>query len=113
MDSSIFEKIRFVEFYVFSSPIKGTRKRDLTDLVNDLALRTELERSEKDRAENLMILDLVRNDLGKIINSIDVYGYYLTGRVCIPGTVHVPTYLSVVTFARIHHMVSTAAGKLK
>lgn len=54
------------DFWVSSSPIKGTRRRDLDDAEKDELLKHELGRSEKDRSENLMILDLVRNDLGQL-----------------------------------------------
>ncbi len=80
-----------------SRPIKGTCRRD-PDPDRDAAARAALARSEKDRAENLMIVDLVRNDLG---------------RVCELGSVHVPELFSVERFASVSHLVSTIRGQLR
>lgn len=77
-------------------PIKGTRPRH-TDPVRDAALRRELSESAKDRAELLMIVDLERNDLG---------------RVCLPGTVTVPDLWTVETHPGVHHLVATVTGRL-
>ncbi|SEC94435.1 aminodeoxychorismate synthase component I [Rhodococcus koreensis] len=82
---------------VESKPIKGTRPRGATADEDDTLLRA-LARSEKDRAENLMIVDLVRNDLSK---------------VCEQGTVHVPILFGIETFTSVHQMVSTVRGSLR
>lgn len=80
-----------------TEPIKGTRPRD-PDADRDHALAQELRMDPKERAENVMIVDLERNDLG---------------RVCARGSVHVPSLLRVETWSTLHHLVSTVAGRLR
>lgn len=82
---------------VETRPIKGTRPRGADD-VQDALLAKELLASPKDRAENLMIVDLMRNDLG---------------RVCRVGSVRVPTLFGLETFANVHHLVSGVEGRLR
>ena len=91
---------RFLELrgqHVETRPIKGTRPRGATP-EQDEALAAELLASDKDRAENVMIVDLVRNDLG---------------RVCDWGTVHVPELLALEAHPGLFHLVSTVEGRLR
>lgn len=81
---------------VETRPIKGTRPRR-ADPVQDRAEAEALSASIKDRAENLMIVDLMRNDLA---------------RVCDPGSVKTPELYSVESYANVHHLVSTVTGRL-
>jgi para-aminobenzoate synthetase component 1 len=82
---------------VVTHPIKGTRPRD-ADPLRDRALADELLASAKDRAENIMIVDLLRNDLG---------------RRCATGSVAVPRLCALESFARVHHLVSEVRGRLR
>ncbi|MEO5939472.1 MAG: anthranilate synthase component I family protein, partial [Candidatus Limnocylindrales bacterium] len=81
---------------VSADPIKGTRPRGRSR-AEDRALARELLASHKDRAENVMIVDVLRNDLG---------------RVCIPGTVRVPRLCRLERTAAVQHLVSTVTGRL-
>jgi para-aminobenzoate synthetase component 1 len=81
---------------VSSEPIKGTRPRG-GDVASDRRLAEELQASAKDRAENLMIVDLMRNDLS---------------RVCAPGSVDAPVLMQLRSFANVHHLVSVVSGRL-
>ena len=81
---------------VETRPIKGTRPRGLGPM-HDAALGRALAESQKDRAENVMIVDLLRNDLS---------------RVCRPGTVRVPELFALEHHPTVHHLVSTVVGEL-
>ncbi len=92
---------RFLEIdahgLVRSSPIKGTRRRDADPVLDD-ALAAELRADAKERAENVMIVDLVRNDLSRIAE---------------PGSVRVTRLLDVERYAAVHQLVSTVEGRLR
>lgn len=83
--------------FIETSPIKGTRPRG-NSLSEDLKLKTELLNSEKDRAENVMIVDLLRNDLG---------------RICKFGSVEVEKLFDLEEHPTLFHLVSTIKGKLR
>lgn len=94
----------FFEFYgengnihLIAKPIKGTRPRHNDPIIDD-KLKKELANSEKDISENLMIVDLLRNDLGK-------YAHI--------GTVKTPKRFAIESFKNVHHMVSTITAQLK
>ncbi len=78
-------------------PIKGTRRRD-ADPARDAALIAELQSSRKDRAENVMIVDLLRNDLSRIAK---------------PGTVKVPALCGLESYANVHHLVSVVQAEVR
>ncbi|MFM5378038.1 aminodeoxychorismate synthase component 1 [Aeromonas dhakensis] len=82
--------------HIETKPIKGTRPR-LADPALDQASARELAEANKDRSENLMIVDLLRNDIG---------------RVSRPGSVSVPSLFAVESFPAVHHLVSTIHGEL-
>ncbi|MCL4147585.1 UNVERIFIED_CONTAM: hypothetical protein GTU68_057954 [Idotea baltica] len=83
---------------VVTSPIKGTRPRIHEDIIRDQEIADELFNSAKDRAENLMIVDLMRNDLSTS---------------CELNSVKVPKLFSLHSFANVHHLISTITGTLK
>ncbi len=82
--------------HVETSPIKGTRPRYADTRADELAAE-ELRASSKERAENLMIVDLLRNDLG---------------RSCLPGSIQVERLFELQSFPTVHHLVSTIRGEL-
>lgn len=88
--------VRVEGSHVTTRPIAGTRRRGSTP-EEDAALAEELLASAKERAEHIMLVDLGRNDLG---------------RVCRPGTVHVPTLMVVEEFSHVMHIVSQVEGEL-
>ena len=82
---------------VQTRPIKGTRPRD-PEPERDADLAAELVSSDKDRAENVMIVDLLRNDLG---------------RVCEPGSIRVPQLVGLESYSAVHHLTSVVEGQLR
>jgi anthranilate synthase component 1 len=89
--------VRVDEGHIDYHPIAGTRRRGV-DAAEDQALEAELRRDEKERAEHVMLLDLGRNDVG---------------RVSEPGTVEVPQILDVERYSHVMHLVSHVTGRLR
>jgi anthranilate synthase component I len=83
--------------WVATRPIAGTRPRG-TDSASDIDLARELHAHPKERAEHVMLIDLERNDLG---------------RVCEAGTVHVDEFMTIESYAHVHHIVSNVRGRLR
>jgi para-aminobenzoate synthetase component 1 len=88
--------LKLTDGIVETKPIKGTRPRK-QNTIDDQQQITNLKRSNKDRAENLMIVDLLRNDISK---------------TCKSGSVKVPVLFDVESYATVHHLVSTVTGEL-
>ena len=82
---------------VISQPIKGTSKRDLANAVKDAEQKEYLLQSIKEKSENVMVVDLVRNDLS---------------RICKPGSVKVEELFGLYSFPHVHQMISTVIGEL-
>lgn len=89
--------LQVIGSHVETRPIKGTRPRS-DDATQDKQYAQELQASIKDRAENLMIVDLLRNDIGKN---------------CETGSVKADTLFQLQSFANVHHLVSFVTGKIK
>ena len=83
---------------IYSQPIKGTSKRNLNDAGEDVRNKEHLYNSAKDRSENVMIVDLVRNDLSKI---------------CEEASVQVDELFGIYSFPQVHQMISTVSGQLR
>lgn len=83
---------------IISQPIKGTTKRDLNNEAIDEANKQHLVNSTKERSENVMVVDLVRNDLSKI---------------CIEDSVKVDELFGIYSFPQVHQMISTVSGEVK
>ena len=83
---------------IISQPIKGTSKRNLENLAEDEEAKNDLIESEKEKSENVMVVDLVRNDLS---------------RICKPGSVKVDELFAVYSFPQVHQMISTVSGQIE
>jgi len=83
---------------ILSQPMKGTSRRQRADAVADAAAKRYLAESAKEKSENVMVVDLVRNDLS---------------RVCKPGTVKVDELFGIYSFPQVHQMISTVSGELR
>jgi para-aminobenzoate synthetase component I len=82
---------------IFSQPMKGTAKRNHNDKKEDERLKEELQKSAKERSENVMVVDMVRNDLSK---------------VCVEASVKVDELFGVYSYPQVHQMISTISGEL-
>ena len=82
---------------MLSQPIKGTAQRS-ANAAEDEELKRDLKQSQKERSENVMIVDLVRNDLS---------------RICKDGSVQVDELFGIYPFPQVHQMISTISGELK
>ena len=89
--------VKMEGLHLEARPIKGTRKRD-ANAAHDAALIAELQSSRKDRAENVMIVDLLRNDLSRIAK---------------PGSVKVPVLCGLESYANVHHLVSVVEAEAR
>ena len=83
---------------IFSQPMKGTARRDIANEQNDQNAISYLKQSSKEKSENVMVVDLVRNDLS---------------RVCKEGSVKVDELFGVYSFPQVHQMISTVSGELR
>ncbi|HSN60602.1 MAG TPA: anthranilate synthase component I family protein, partial [Ferruginibacter sp.] len=83
---------------ILSQPIKGTSKRNNLDEMEDIASKNKLQSSSKERSENVMIVDLVRNDLS---------------RICKEGSVQVEELFGIYSFPQVHQMISSIKGELR
>lgn len=83
---------------ILSQPIKGTSRRNTADAIADEAAKKYLQESSKEKSENVMVVDLVRNDLSKI---------------CRPGTVKVDELFGLYSFPQVHQLISTVSGELE
>jgi len=97
LSSSPERLLRIAGSVVSTRPIAGTRPRGL-DATSDASLVKELRLNEKERAEHVMLVDLGRNDLG---------------RICRAGTVRVDEFMTIETYATVHHIVSNVSGDLR
>ena len=89
--------LKKIDDKIFSQPIKGTSKRNLKDAIEDEKNKRDLSVNKKEISENVMVVDLVRNDLSK---------------VCIEGSVKVDELFGLYTFPQVHQMISTVGGIL-
>jgi anthranilate synthase component 1 len=89
--------IRVEDGVIETHPIAGTRRRG-RDAADEIRMADELRTSEKERAEHIMLVDLARNDLG---------------RVCLPGSVQVTSLMEIERYSHVMHMVSHVIGKLR
>ncbi len=90
--------LKKIDRAIISQPIKGTARRIADNLKKDEQEKISLSRNEKERSENIMIVDMVRNDLSKI---------------CSEGSVFVKELLSIYSFPQVHQMISTVSGTLR
>jgi len=89
--------IRVEDDLIETHPIAGTRRRG-RDEADEQRMADELQNSEKEQAEHIMLVDLARNDLG---------------RVCVPGTVQVTSLMAIERYSHVMHLVSHVIGKLQ